>query len=67
MKHAEKRNYQLNKIKSCKPGKMELMMLPKPERMLQVQHAGYLVFFTSFAESLNCFLRHFLRALEYEK
>ena len=31
--------------------------------IVQVQHAGYLVFLTSFAEPLNSFLRHFLRAL----
>ena len=32
-------------------------MLPKPERISQVQHAGYLVFLTGLAELINSFLK----------
>ena len=46
---------------------MEPMMLPKPERISQVQNAGYLFLLTGLAELINSFLRHFLSAFEYEK
>ena len=37
-------------------------MLPKPERVSQVHHAGYLVFFTGLAELINSFLRPDVRS-----
>jgi len=66
-KHAEKTSYQLNEIKYYRAGKMEPVMLPKPERISQVQNAGYLFLLTGLAELIKSFLRHFLSAFEYEK
>ena len=43
------------------------MMLPKPERISQVQNAGYLFLLTGLTELINSFVRHFLSAFEYER
>ena len=61
-KHAENKGHQLNEINFYKQGKTEPMMLPRPERISQVQHAGYLVFLPGLAELINSFLKPVVRS-----
>ena len=56
-KHAENKGHQLNELKFYKQGETEPIILPKSERISQVQHAGYLVFLTGLAELINSFLK----------
>ena len=51
----EKEGHQLKDINFYKQGATEPIMLPKREWILQVHHAGYLLFLTGLAELINFF------------